>query len=178
MNSLKIGTHNSATGEKSSGFLSRLGKIFAKCQRKTLSEQLNSGITWFDLRVKEKEDTWVFAHGLWRSKMTVKEAMNLFKGHECILNFTYEGDWHSYPEDFINLVAGWIPEGCKVGFIAIKKPKWNFITTSNITSHNYFPEIDKKHFWYCLLPIPWIWNKLLYRRPIYNSVSYIIVDFF
>ena len=52
---MNIATHNSGTGEKSGGWLSRLFFIFAKCQSKTLVEQYNAGVRLFDLRIRKNK---------------------------------------------------------------------------------------------------------------------------
>lgn len=39
-------------------------RIFARCQRRTLAEQIAAGIRVFDLRVYRDGDRWHFAHGL------------------------------------------------------------------------------------------------------------------
>lgn len=53
MNEL-IGTHNSATGEKPIGWLSKMLNFTAKCQNKTIKEQFNAGARLFDIRVTDK----------------------------------------------------------------------------------------------------------------------------
>ena len=54
----KIATHDSATGEKSKGFLSWIGTPFARTQRKTLREQYEAGCRMFDIRVKLVDGEW------------------------------------------------------------------------------------------------------------------------
>ena len=47
---MKIGTHNSVTGEK--GIISFLVTPFSKTQSKTIDEQIEHGCTWFDISVR------------------------------------------------------------------------------------------------------------------------------
>ena len=47
----KIATHDSATGERSKNFLHALGKPFAQTQNKTIKEQYEVGVRYFDLRI-------------------------------------------------------------------------------------------------------------------------------
>lgn len=44
----KIGTHNSATGEKGKGFISLLVTPFSKCQGSDIASQINMGCRYFD----------------------------------------------------------------------------------------------------------------------------------
>lgn len=60
----KIATHDSATGEKSKNFLHALGKVFAQTQTKTIREQYEVGVRYFDLRV---DKDLVLCHGLWKA---------------------------------------------------------------------------------------------------------------
>lgn len=59
-----LGSHNSITGYPCPWYL-RVFNIFAKCQSKTIAEQLDAGVRFFDLRVKAKADgSCRFAHGI------------------------------------------------------------------------------------------------------------------
>ena len=46
----KIGTHNSATGEKGKGLISLLATPFSKCQGRDIASQINMGCRYFDIR--------------------------------------------------------------------------------------------------------------------------------
>ena len=61
---IKIATHDSATGEKSKNWLHALGKVFAQTQTKTIREQYEVGVRYFDLRV---DKDLVLCHGLWKA---------------------------------------------------------------------------------------------------------------
>ena len=60
----KIATHDSATGERSRNWLHSLGKVFAQTQTKTIREQYEAGVRYFDLRV---DRGLVLCHGLWKA---------------------------------------------------------------------------------------------------------------
>lgn len=60
----KIATHDSATGEKSKNILHALGKVFAQTQTKTIKEQYEAGVRYFDIRV---DNDLVLCHGLWKA---------------------------------------------------------------------------------------------------------------
>lgn len=68
----KIATHDSATGEKSKNLLHALGKVFAQTQTKTIREQYDCGVRYFDLRV---DKDLVLCHGLWKAN---KDLIDIF----------------------------------------------------------------------------------------------------
>lgn len=61
---IKIATHDSATGERSKNLLHALGKVFAQTQTKTIKEQYEAGVRYFDIRV---DKDLVLCHGLWKA---------------------------------------------------------------------------------------------------------------
>ena len=90
---LKIATHDSITGEKGKGLLSFLVSPFAKTQRKTIKEQLDSGVRYFDLRTRKTKKGWIGAHGLWTCKKSFEEILEELNNYNDIVyaNITYEG---------------------------------------------------------------------------------------
>lgn len=59
------GTHNSMSYLPPEKWWQWLLRPFAQCQRKTLNEQVKSGMQVFDLRIyRDKHNVWKFAHGL------------------------------------------------------------------------------------------------------------------
>lgn len=63
-----IGTHNTMSYLPPKSWWMRLLRVFARCQRKTLTEQIAAGAQVFDLRVYREGDYWSFAHGLVKFK--------------------------------------------------------------------------------------------------------------
>lgn len=65
MEKVVIGTHNSMTWLKPKSLIMYLlALLFARCQKKHIIDQLNSGARAFDIRIFNKDNTWVFSHGL------------------------------------------------------------------------------------------------------------------
>lgn len=63
-----LGSHNSLTSYSCPWYL-RVFNAFARCQSKTLEEQLKAGVQFFDLRIKMRADgSYCFAHGLMKYK--------------------------------------------------------------------------------------------------------------
>lgn len=60
-----LGSHNSMTYLKPSKWYQRLARFCYRNQSISLCEQIKAGVCYFDIRVrKNKDDKWVFAHGL------------------------------------------------------------------------------------------------------------------
>lgn len=176
----KIGTHNSATGEKGKGWLSWLVTPFAKCQSKTIKEQYDAGCRMFDIRVKFVGNDLHCAHGFWTSKRTslsILEELNSLGG--CIVILTYEGSLSKEEENTFKVLV----ELDKAIFkniiwreVCIKKG-WRCIIPSETEEKNTkdFATIDKS-VTFALCPIPWVWKKLS-RKHTFNENTYSLVDF-
>lgn len=70
-----IGSHNSFTFKNSPNWLFNKFNYFWRCQNKTMREQYDAGVRFFDIRVYRKDDAhWGLAHGL----------VNLYGGFDTI----------------------------------------------------------------------------------------------
>ena len=78
LSTMKIATHDSATGEKSKNLLHSLVKIFAQTQTKTIKEQYEAGVRYFDFRV---DKDLVLCHGLWKSNKTLADILSEIKSY-------------------------------------------------------------------------------------------------
>lgn len=177
---LKIGTHNSGTGEKSSGLLSWLVAPFSKCQSKTLIEQYRAGCRYFDIRIKEHKGKLYLAHGLWRSKYDIYKILREFFGYvndKVYLMVTYEGQGHI---DELNQFYEWLKWDYPCAVVTslnIKKPEWKCIRLiNNIPVEQEFKVLDGTS-WHTYLPIPLLWKKIYFNKPEFNSEFYKLVDF-
>lgn len=180
---LKIATHDSITGEKGKGLLSFLVSPFAKTQRKTIKEQLDSGVRYFDLRTRKTKKGWIGAHGLWTCKKSFEEILEELNNYNDIVyaNITYEG-WGDEKE-LMNQVDAWMKKypNIIIGMVSIKYTNgfnWKTIKVfNNIPAVDGFTKID--HF--CielLIPIPWLWKKIKGPYPEFNEEYFIFVDFY
>lgn len=177
-----IATHNSGTGERSGGFMSWLSIPFSRCQNKTLWNQYNFGARLFDLRVRKIKGEWYFAHGLWRSKRTVKAALESLSllaiacGEKANIIVTYEGmckDKVEFIKYINNLVS--IYPGLALAEINVKKPKWQCLKRYKCFPFKQCFAVIKG--WKCLLPIPWIWHKIRKIERTQSSTVYNMIDF-
>ncbi len=176
----KIGTHNSATGEKGRGWLSWLVTPFARCQSKTIREQYNAGCRMFDIRVKRVDGCFRCAHGLWTSEMSACDILDeIDRLGDCIVILTYEGGLSEHEKaKFVECATL-----MKAAFpniiwreVCVKKG-WKCIMPSETKEKNTkdFATIDKS-VTFALCPIPWIWKKLS-RKHTFNENTYSLVDF-
>lgn len=176
----KIGTHNSATGEKGNGWLSWLVTPFAKCQSKTIKEQYDAGCRMFDIRVKWVDGYFRCAHGLWISERFAYDILDeIDKLGNSIVILTYEGSLNENQEkDFIesaNLMKDTFPN-ITWREVCVKKG-WKCIIPSETKEKNTkdFATIDKSRI-FALFPIPWVW-KVLGKKHKFNENTYSLVDF-
>lgn len=183
---MKLGSHNSATGEKGYGFISKLVSIFAKCQSKTIKEQLDFGVNYFDIRIKyvhidKHIRELVCAHGIWRTEKSVYSILNeINKANNKYVNVTYEGNIDSKTMTVIyNNFKSLYPN---INFIGanIKKPNWTNIESSNtIELINKYIKLDKST-WHTYIPIPWLWKKIYYNKVEVDNINdgkIVVTDF-
>lgn len=174
-----IGTHNSGTGEASKGLLSCLIAPFAKCQSKTIQQQYDAGCRYFDLRVTFIGDKLYLAHGLWKSKTSLEEALEVLnKYNDVYVSITYEHNidnidiYKLYIDNIYNIY-----NNIKYTYIAIKNPKWTVIESINsISTIQGFKSLDGSS-WHTYIPIPWFWDRVLSRPHKFNNEIFTLVDF-
>ena len=186
-----IGTHNSATGEKSGSLLSWLLTPFAKCQSKTIKQQYEAGCRLFDIRIKWINNAWHCAHGVWYTKKYVSEILHEINGfpESCYVSITYEGKLNGEQEKHdLLLFFHWAQTAfpnIKLGPLAAKysddgvSVDWTILDhglNSGVKTQQGFIPLDGKH-WQTYLPIPWLWNKIYTRKHIFNNDVYTFVDF-
>ena len=187
---LKIATHDSATGERGQGFLSWLITPFAKTQSKTIKEQYEAGCRMFDIRVKLIDNKWYCAHGIWHTKRNAEDILEEINGFSdtCYVTVTYEGNSDNLFEyttfvdrirnKFTNIIWGGI--GIKYGKDAnLLNVKFDYIQPypSNWPANKRgFIPLDGTSC-HILLPIPWLWKKIYYNKPIFDNTIYTFVDF-
>lgn len=173
---MKIGTHNSVTGETSHGILSWLVIPFSRCQSKSIKEQYEDGCRYFDIRVKETKRGWVCAHGLWTSRKSADDILSQLNGYgNCYVRLTYEGK----SDTFQDKVDEWVSTYDKISFtsINVKKPEWRCIRVyNNVPMQEKLVILDGRS-WHTYLPIPWLWKKIYYNKPKFNDDYFTNVDF-
>jgi len=166
----RIATHNSGTGEVSKNLLRMIVVPFARCQRKSVIEQYQAGASYFDFRIRNSGDAWVFAHGLWESKvnpfvvMQTLDGLCAKDGREVYISFTYEGYLRGELErkEFCDMIDNNLAfcQHIRPVYIQIRKPSWEtlHLWESIVMSHRFW-EINAQTARF-LLPIPYLWHVL------------------
>ena len=192
-----LGTHNSATGEKPADLVSCLGAPIAKCQSRTITQQLEAGVRLFDLRVKpyrrrsglyfplEHIEDCTLGHGMCDYNITLRDALRLIRdfgkenGREMYVLVTLEDEAYGLEEKFavdvIKLVAP-MPYVTLLE-VNVKRPEWMQLwrnPSSKVTYRKDYPLIRGLRM---LLPLPWFWNKFIDYRPQVDAQVYSLRDF-
>lgn len=187
---MKIATHDSATGERGQGLLSWLVAPFAKTQSKTIKEQYDAGCRMFDIRIRRIDNEWKCAHGCWHTQRTAEEIINEINGfpEECYVTLTLEGDYEQaylFSVYVAHLKATY--KHIHWGGVAVKygvgssliKVKYDYLEPypkDFPPNRQGFLPLDGKT-WHILLPIPYLWKRIYYDKPIFNEDIYTFVDF-
>lgn len=188
----KIGTHDSATGERGKGLVSFLLTLFVKTQSKSIKEQYDAGCRLFDIRVRCINGEWRCAHGLWESKRTAIDILSEINNFRdcCIVTITLEDKIRDGKQlnEFIEFISDikvrltnivWGNVSVKYGKNSnLFKVKYDIIYKSEIlySVEQGFLPLDGRS-WHIYLPIPILWKKIYNDKPIFNENTYIVVDF-
>lgn len=154
-----IATHNSFTYKRSTNKLFEYFNCFWRCQTKTIKEQFDSGVRFFDIRVYKKKDSWNFAHGLVNLYGGVNSLEVLYRylcmtfpSVKCRL-ILEKGDSSTFIEEINSLKDKYESFG-NVVYQCIIKKGWEIIYSSNedfqIIDYCYTPIISNKSLLYNL----------------------------
>lgn len=175
----KIATHNSSTGERGCGLLSWLVTPFSRCQNKTLTEQYDVGVRYFDIRIRKTKRGWVSAHGLWESEKTIHELLQELNDHakeECFISLCYEGTGCYEDINFIDDLEIKYNK-ITVTYYAIKKPYWRVVMLNKyIECEQAYKRLDFSTL-HTLLPLPRLWKRFFFRDVEFNEKTFKMVDF-
>lgn len=191
MATLKIATHDSATGERPLWWCSLLTP-FARTQSKTLYEQYRNGCRVFDIRVKRVGKTWRCAHGWWFTKRTfddIMEELDLYaRTDEIVVYLTYEGKTEN-AEAFEKYVKNYVKKRythIRYGVVCAKygkeskglKVEFEKLINGDvwIISKRAFLPLDGTT-WHTYIPIPWLWKQFYFKKVCFNEDFYLFVDF-
>lgn len=187
-NIMKIATHDSATGERSKNLLHSLVKIFAQTQTKTIKEQYEAGVRYFDFRV---DKDLVLCHGLWKSNKTLIDILTEMKSYvqevvyiRVVIERKYSEEVYKDLKNKIRKVVNLYDNYVNLTYIAKKLP-WEVIKkyedvvcTYQFLSVPTFKEyINLTHKdWKRYIPIPWILKKITPEIR-FNNDYFIMIDF-
>lgn len=187
---MKIATHNSATGERSKNLLHALFTPFSKCQDKTIREQYDAGVRYFDLRV---DKDLVLCHGLWKSNKTLTDIlldMRKYATERTYITVTIERKYKDGENEeickkirnIVNLHGKMV----KLIYIARKKPSWTIIKDYmgenrvaciigylSVPSPKQYLTLPYKD-WRRYIPIPRLLKKI---TPMKETDCFVLMDF-
>lgn len=182
----KFGSHNSMTGFKGAGFVSKLVTIFSRCQKGTLVDQYNNGCIYFDIRyINVGVDNLVGAHGLWKTKTNIFDALAdlndaASKDNKLVyVSISKERGDVTYNEVAIVEFYKQTFSNIEITNISQKHPSWKCIRSY---STPLYPTVHKFitldwHNIHTLLPIPILWRKVYEYDVAYEEDKINIVDF-
>lgn len=202
MENLKIATHNSATGESGYGIISWISTPFSKTQSKTIKEQIEAGCRLFDIRIRKTKRGWVCCHGIWESKKLLEDILTEINNvnDDVYCDITFEDDFsddkvtkttlytllgkyfintNTSRKEFDDKIDELINTYTNIKFcqINVKFPEWKCVIQPNTVPYKcVFKALDGKT-WHTILPIPWLWKKIYYNKPEFNTEYYTYVDF-
>ena len=184
----KIATHDSATGEKSKNLLHALGKVFAQTQTKTIKEQYEVGVRYFDLRV---DKDLVLCHGLWKADKKFADLLIEMRRYvtetvymRVIIERKYPAEEIERIQKMIRNLVNLHGKHIKLTYIAQKIP-WKTLKVyrdipfvggflSVPTPKEYLTLAHKD--WRRYIPIPRILKKITPKVE-FNEDRFIMVDF-
>jgi hypothetical protein len=170
----KIGTHNSATGERGYGRIDRILSIFARCQNKTIKEQYEAGCRYFDIRYKwsDERGCYVCAHGWWTCEKTLSQVLSEIDNlGKCYVMVTCEQGAPLRKTSIQHIIENHT-NICFTTFNR-KKPIWRCDYCNKALPHvNGYRVLDWSS-WHTLIPIPWLWKQ----EPQFNADIYTFTDF-
>ncbi len=176
-----LGTHNSATGEQPADLPSLLGAPIARCQTKTIAEQLEAGVRLFDLRVKpyrhatrnniyyplEKIQNCTLGHGMCDYNINLGEAVKTINSfgkendRQMYVLVTFEGKLQDQHESFVGDVVRFVTPHKWVTLLEVnvKRPKWAQLWRNKRSVVTYTSDFPKMQGWRNLAPFPALWHK-------------------
>ena len=170
-NNILQGSHNSATSGKSYKWYHKLFVPFARCQNKSLKQQWDKGVRFYDLRVTFIDNSWHVAHGLWTGGNTLECILQELIGYSnksrqtCYVSITLE---KGKCDDFLVVINNMIDQLNKSDEgkiepleIAIKLPQWTTLYFND--KFKLIQDFIVIKGWKCIIPIPYFWN--LFYQP-------------
>ena len=179
------GSHNSATFGKSYKWYHKLFVPFARCQNKSLKQQWDKGVRFYDLRVTFIDNSWHVAHGLWTGGNTLECILQELIGYSnksrqtCYVSITLE---KGKCDDFLVVINNMIDQLNKTDEgkiepleIAIKLPQWTTLYFND--KFKLIQDFIVIKGWKCIIPIPYFWNLFYQPKLKIRPKSIYIHDF-
>lgn len=177
-----LATHNSGTGEPAKNLIHKIISPFSKCQDKTIKEQLEVGVRYFDLRVNKN---FMLCHGLWASKTSLEDAIKMLDEFPEVTYYRVvieRQNANHLSVNILNITRKY--KHTRLVELMEKKPEWKTLVKyrdipikagyiSVPTPEQYFKLSVRP--WKRYIPIPRVLSK--YAKPEFNEEIFTMVDF-
>ena len=194
-----LGTHNSGTSYKLvwwQRLFTLPFQLVSQCQTRTIEQQLEDGIKWFNLQITYYNDEFVFSHGICIYDYKVNDVlmeMLKYSSKECPIYFTLSLDKNfllGQNEDKYKEYVEFVKSFCKNHptiklLYAVIEGKNEFIYRSknsiNCGEHYCTLNWSKLHAksWIDKLPLPKRHAKIYNKQYIEeNKFDYLMLDFY
>lgn len=158
-----LSSHNSLTGYKPKKWYLRIFNVFAKCQTKTIEEQIAAGIKMFDIRVRfNRNYDLVACHGICEYDVDVFDVIQMLEDNKCCYRVVLEnkiGGRSTKEEDLDILQNLFLNKNYSHCTYVCDKQKWAAIRNSyckqrlgEVIYHFLFS-------WKEIIPIPALYKK-------------------
>ena len=169
-----IGTHDSLTFNTPRYKIFNLFKFLWRTQTKSIEEQIKSGVTYFDIRVRRDKNVWRVCHGLVDFKITFDKLDNiLFYFAPYDVRLILEKGNTKDEELFIQQIKKLNIMYHNLNFAAIKKG-WKVLVndTKELVDYTFLPFLSNISFWQNIKRGKWMstikkWAKS--HNPIINK---------
>lgn len=183
---MKLGTHNSLTSYPLLGWQKYFGWLInavTRCQTKSIEEQLDANVRWFNLQVNKKDGRWIGSHGIAWYDVDLFEILDKLNKYDDKIYVQLYLDKHfgvhTPMDDFTELI--W---RCKTKYPNIVFQRiWNEQDGKLIAElpidgeEKYWTTTWAKHWWQ-YLPCPKFWHKLYQNKEwYYTKKKYLMNDF-
>lgn len=159
-------SHNSLTSYPIKHWYMKLFKPFAKCQNTTIEQQLNNGVTVFDIRVRIKKDrSLVACHGFVEYDVNVLDIIYRLEKAQCYYRVILENTLvysKNSESDLLALKNIFISNEFSHCIYVSDKKHWNS-TINKYCSFNFKSEQNKHGGVLCIIPRVWV-NKYKYYK--------------
>ena len=186
-----IGSHNSMTYLSPKNLWGMITIPWSKCQSKTLQEQYDAGVRFFDIRVCKIKEAWHYVHNkVDYGKVDLQALTDFFKSHADIyLRIVY--DLRSTPADaeerrksfykevvFPILTNAWV----RITYITFWEWKIEYTHSSSVIEMEYHASVSAKWYQY-ILGTKWFARhhneriKELYADTVKSEDIAVLIDF-
>lgn len=176
---MKIASHNTMTYLKPDKWYMYPFRFIAKCQSKTVVEQYESGVRFFDIRIGfDKYNNPKFKHGLISFKSNINSVISYLTSKDDVIIRIIAEDDNPMFNNFCNYLEGiYGYRFCGGNRKSDWKKVYNFNNKTEYTIKECYSSMPSNPKWYGIFP--WLYAKLHNKKVLsekYNE-EYLMIDF-